>query len=379
MDCDCAGVLFGDTSHDVGCPALVAAPEVGPKVCGADQSQQVNLPVSDERMLGTLRKLIEYKTTPWDCGCPDYQYRRRPKLQSCKHMQLYRELEPHLEAMKIMPIRGITHDRTGMLPRAGKIRLGRKRKHSNGHEYPVQTPHFVLDDAPEVEAVYGKDPTALTVVLPTFDLDVIAPSWYKAYQSSRDWVCKGDGDRAARKMNPENVLQMDDGTVWGPLPRSGDAKIELFTNVRCEGRDCPDYGHGNCSEVMNLQFLMLDVEGSGVWQIDTGSYHSITGFYDSVRYLEIIGNVMGVSFVGVPLKLEVVPKEVTPFGKKITVHVLKLSHEGKMENALTTAGRPKFCLGKGSDARPRRNRRRNAPCQQLCSGRRGAVARGRRL
>ena len=347
MICDCAGVLFTEGDHDAGCPALVAAPEVGPQARGADQTERVNLPVSDKLMLATLRKLIEYKTTPWDCGCPDYQYRRRPKLQSCKHMRLYRELEPHLEAMKIMPIKGMTYDRAGMLPRIGKIRLGRKQKHSNGNTYPVQTPHFVLDDAPEVEAVYGKDPTALTVILPTLDLDVIAPSWYKAYQQSRDWVCKGDGEKAMRKMNPERVEQLDDGTVWGPLPAPRDEKIELFTNVKCLGRDCPDYGHGDCSEVMNLQFLMLDVDGSGVWQIDTGSFHGITGFYDSVRYLEIIGNLMGVNFAGVPLKLEVVPKDVTPFGKKITIHHLRLSHEDKMENVLQAANRPKIALGPG--------------------------------
>ncbi len=343
MDCDCAGVLFGDGQHDAGCPALVAEP-----VVGIQESEAAHAAVSDaltkEQLVHALERLLHYKTTLDWCGCADFKYRRQPKLTHCKHIRLFRTLEPYLEEIKIMPIRGLTHDRQRMLPRIGKIRLGIKKKHSNGNEYPAKTDYFVCP--PEVREVYGEFPKELTIVLPTMDLDVIAPTWYKAYQQTRDWVCKGDGERANRKMNPERVDRMGNG-VWGPLPHRDDRSIQLYPNVVCRGRECPDYHsdsnpRGACSEVMNLQFLMPDVDGYGVWQIDTGSFHSITGFYDSVAYLNLFGN-----FAGVPLTLALEPKDVTPFGKKITVYVLKLKMQGKLDNLLEAAKSPMWALGEG--------------------------------
>ena len=55
-----------------------------------------------------------------------------------------------------MPIKGLTTDRQEMLPRIGKIRLGIKKKHSNGREYPAATDYFVCP--PEVQAIYGPEP-----------------------------------------------------------------------------------------------------------------------------------------------------------------------------------------------------------------------------
>jgi len=353
MTCNCAGILFGDGSHDAGCPALVAEQAVGPRASGADHSGAEDVPVTKDDVLAAFRKLLHYQTTAHSCGCPDYQYRRRPKLTICKHIRVFRELEPYLKEVRIMPIKGLTHDRQRMLPRVGKLKLGFKKKHSNGKEYPVKTDHFVLPpDLPEdlrasFIAEYGETPKEITIILPTMDLDVIAPTWYKAYQQTRDWVCKGDGERAIRKMNPERVRRTDGGSVWGPLPAPNDKHLEVF-EVRCPGRQCPDYKsdqnpRGACGEVMNVQFLMPDVEGYGVWQIDTGSFHSITGFYDSVAYLNLFGN-----FAGVPLTLTLEPKDVTPFGKKITVYVLKLRKPGKLENMLEAAKSPMWnALGPG--------------------------------
>ena len=345
MICDCAGVLFGDGSHDADCAALAVQSAADPTASEVEQSEWVNLPISDDRVLAALRKLIEYQTTPWDCRCPDYQYRRRSLLTSCKHMRLFVDLAPHLEEIKIMPIQGVTQGRQRMLPREGKIKLGFMKKHSNGNEYPVKTEYFVCP--PEVRAVYGDEPKVLTVMFPTLDLDVIAPAWYKAYLQSRSWVCKGDGRLAQRKMNPERVNSTEQGTPWGPLPHRDDKTIELFPGVRCLGRECPDYMAGRCSEVMNLQFLMPDVDSYGVYQIDTGSFFSITSFYDSVDYLQMMGELAGVNYAGVPLELHLVPQDVFPGGRKTTVYILKLRKAGKLEDMLLAGRQSVFALAEG--------------------------------
>ena len=120
--------------------------------------------MTDPRVIAALRRLLHYRTTARECDCPDWQYRRRQLLQPCKHINLFRDLQPQLEAIKIMPIKGLTTDRQEMLPRIGKIRLGIKKKHSNGREYPAATDYFVCP--PEVQAIYGAEPKELTIVLP---------------------------------------------------------------------------------------------------------------------------------------------------------------------------------------------------------------------
>ena len=109
--------------------------------------------MTDPCVIAALRRLLYYRTTASACDCPDWQYRRRQLLQPCKHIVLFHALQPQLEAIKIMPIKGLTTDRQEMLPRIGKIRLGIKKKHSNGREYPAATDYFVCP--PEVQAVYG--------------------------------------------------------------------------------------------------------------------------------------------------------------------------------------------------------------------------------
>ena len=296
--------------------------------------------ITDLQVMAILRRLLHYRTTVHECGCPDWQYRRRRLLQPCKHIILFRELQPELEAIRIMPIKGLTTDRQEMLPRIGKIRLGIKKKHSNGREYPAATDYFVCP--PEVQAVYGTEPKDLTIVLPTADPEVVAPTWYKAYQIGRGLVCKGDGDTANRLISAGKVGTDGAGRPQGPLPTRDDEKVDWHFGLRCPGRQCPDYEKGNCREMMNFQFLMPDVQGYGVWQLDTGSYHGITGIYDSLAYLRLFGDV-----AGVPLRLTLEPKEVSPDGRKKTVHVLRLTHAGKLADMLQAVERPRWALSAG--------------------------------
>ena len=126
--------------------------------------------------------------------------------------------------------------------------------------------------------------------------------------------------------------------------------------------------------MMNFQFLMPDVEGYGVWQMDTGSYHGITGIYDSLAYLKLFGDV-----AGVPLRLTLEPKEVSPDGRKKTVHVLRLTHAGKLADMLQAVERPRWALSAAVMPEPD-----ETPddlmlaARRLRAGRRGAPRRLRR-
>ncbi|KKL09582.1 hypothetical protein LCGC14_2564440, partial [marine sediment metagenome] len=107
--------------------------------------------------------------------------------------------------------------------------------------------------------------------------------------------------------------------------------------VPCQGRDCPDYGR-QCKEVMNLQFLLPDVPGLGVWQIDTSSINSIRNINSAA---ELIRGVLGrVSMI--PLLLTIEPQQVTSpvDGKLKNVHVLNLRVKEKLIDMMKMAQLP---------------------------------------
>jgi len=72
---------------------------------------------------------------------------------------------------------------------------------------------------------------------------------------------------------------------------------------------------------MNLQFLLPDCPGFGVYQLDTGSFYSIVNINSS---LELIRGICG-RLSMIPLSLRLVEQEVMPEGKKKTVRILRLT------------------------------------------------------
>jgi len=92
-----------------------------------------------------------------------------------------------------------------------------------------------------------------------------------------------------------------------------------------------------CRRVMNLLFVLPNVPGLGVWQLDTSSFFSIVNINSCV---DVIRSVCGrISWI--PLKLSLEPREVTPPGiKKKTVHVLHLRSDLKLGELLKLASQP---------------------------------------
>ena len=237
-----------------------------------------------------------------------------------------------------MPIKGLT-DRPPRLPRIGKIHLGVKvsvkKDGTPCAPYPRATDYFVFEpDHPgyaELVETYGEKPKELRILLPIEDETKFAQQFYRLYSLTRGLVCKGDGEEA---------LRMIDTATGGVAGR--DTKDVAMKPITCQGRDCPEYGPRACGEVMNLQFLLPEVSGFGVWQIDTGSINSIINVNSA---LDLIRGVYG-RVAMVPLILALEPKEVVnpDDGKKKTVRVLNIRSTDKMIEAYHKAQLPPLQL-----------------------------------
>jgi hypothetical protein len=122
---------------------------------------------------------------------------------------------------------------------------------------------------------------------------------------------------------------------------TGDVADRDSTEVRwqkgltCTGRDCSEYQMKNCKEQMNLLFIMPDLPGAGIYQIDTSSVYSIINVNSQLApgdpnrgvaegFIRAIFH--RISFIPLTLKLaekEVTPKDDPKHRKKI-VRVLSL-------------------------------------------------------
>jgi len=210
-----------------------------------------------------------------------------------------------------MPIKDLSDD--VRYPRLGKIHLGTRHPEKG---YPQKADHFVFpkdhSDYQKLVEAFGEQPKGLRILIPTEDEEIWATQYYKAYNQTYGLVCKGDGETALRMVDSKT----------GELPQAKVAGTVSLKEVPCDGRDCPDYQAKKCHEVMNLRFILPEVPGLGVWQIDTGSKNSILNINSCAK---VIKRAFGrISMI--PLKLTFEPIQVNnpENGKKQTVYVLNL-------------------------------------------------------
>lgn len=226
------------------------------------------------------------------------------------------------------PIKGLTEERR--LPRIGKVRLGIKMKSPKGVEYPKATEYFVC--TPEVQKVYGEKPKCLDIIIPVEEDEIWASQFYKQYSRSRGLVCKGDGVTCRRLVDEKTggVAERDSAvTTW----REG---------LPCEGRECPDYKAKKCQETMSLQFLLPKVPGLGIWQIDTGSIHSIMNINNCATLIRgICGKVNWI-----PLALTLEPTEVVnpEDNRKKTVYCMHLRTDFGLKEIMDAAAASRQAL-----------------------------------
>jgi len=212
-----------------------------------------------------------------------------------------------------MPIKGLSDQ--VRLPRLGKIRLGIKVE-GGKNPYPQPVNYFVCPDS--VKSVFGDKPKELRILFPTEDPTKWASQFYRGYSKSRGLICKGDGERATA------LIDEDTGAL-----ADKDSRNTTLKEIECDPEHCPEYGK-RCRRVMNLQFLLPDIPGLGVWQLDTSSYWSIININSGIKLVTALCGRISM----IPLILRLVPQEAHPNGFKKTVYVLSLDIPGKLTDML---------------------------------------------
>ena len=205
-----------------------------------------------------------------------------------------------------MAIKGVSD--VVRLPRLGKIRLGIKKETEAGTSYPSPTDYFVCPE--EVRKVFGDKPKELRVMFPTEDERQWASQYLKCYSATRGLICRGDGEAA--------IARVDVRT--GEIATREAQETEL-SEIACDPATCPYYRRAQCNRVMNLQFLLPDCPGLGVYQLDTSSFHSIVNINSDIKLIR--GVCQRISMI--PLSLKLAPMEVQPQGRRKTVYVLSLT------------------------------------------------------
>ncbi len=224
---------------------------------------------------------------------------------------------------ELMPIEGLS-ERT-MLPRIGKIHLGIKHATKG---YPIATDYFVLPaDHPQYQDLvdkFGEKPKELRIVFPIADEEQVASQYYRQYSQSRGLVCKGDGIKC------NQLTDTDTGAI-----AAADSKNTKWAESVCGGKECPDYMADRCKEVMNLQFMLPEIPGLGVWQIDTSSINSILNVNSQFALIKSVYGTIGM----VPVILSLEPKQVkSPKDQKLkTVRVLCIRSGDTLVEALRNA------------------------------------------
>ncbi len=209
------------------------------------------------------------------------------------------------------PIKGVSEARR--VPRLGKIQLGIKVE-KPGKIYPQATEYFVVPD--DIKEIVGDKPKELHIMFPSNDPEKVAPQWLRCYGQTHGLVCWGDGEQGHRKIDKET------GDIAGRETKNWEWK-----DWTCNPQDCFEFA-GRCRKVMNLMFLIPEVPGLGVWQIDTSSFYSIREInttLDMIReFTKRPKNPEGrIAFI--PLTLALGPIEVNPTGtSKKTVYIMHL-------------------------------------------------------
>jgi len=223
-----------------------------------------------------------------------------------------------------MPIKGLSEQRR--IPRLGKIHLGIKKKNPKGVEYPSATEYFVVP--PEIAKHYGDTPTELPIMIPVEDEEYWASQYYRCYSRTRGLICKGDGDTCRRMVD----------TKTGGLASKDSKEVIWKVELPCEGRGCPHYQNKQCREVMNLQFMLPEIPGLGVWQIDTSSINSIRNINSSAELIRgICGHIRMLPLLLTLEKQEVINPD---DGKKKNVCVLNLRHGSSLHSLLADSVKP---------------------------------------
>jgi len=210
-----------------------------------------------------------------------------------------------------MPIKDLSDN--VRLPRLGKIKLGTKDPERG---FPRKSEFFVFpkdhSDYKKLVELYGETPKELPILIPVEDEETWATQYYRAYNQTYGLVCKGDGESATRMIDIKT----------GQLPDAKKPGTVKMQEIPCAGKNCPEYQEKKCKEVMNLRFILPEVPGLGIWQIDTSSKNSMLNINSCAK---VIKRAFGrISMIPLKLTLEPIQVNNPETGRKQMVYVLNL-------------------------------------------------------
>ena len=195
------------------------------------------------------------------------------------------------------------------IPRLGRIRLGLKvqkiRQDGSTVEFPKEVNYFV--SPPEVQEVYGPEPTTLDIMLPSDDPEVVFPQSLAWFGSTKGLKCTG---------NMEVAERLNDKT----------GEWEKRT-CPCEHYKSDENPKGECTESGTLIAILPKVNMGGTYEVRTGSYNSVVDINSGLDYIRaLIGRISMV-----PLKLKRVSRETHADGKKQIHYTLSLILDANIE------------------------------------------------
>jgi len=164
------------------------------------------------------------------------------------------------------------------LPRLGKIPARHPPGKGPTGAPPGRSAHFVVPDA--VKRVYGAEPTALKILLPSEDLARSCPNAYKWYGASAGLKCKGDG---GSRFAAGRGGARPPGTIADPHAPND------LVGIPCPARACRT---GTAPSKAHFLFLLPEVSVSGVWQNRHPVSANVWSSPPSFRFLQrILGRV----------------------------------------------------------------------------------------
>lgn len=260
-----------------------------------------------------------------------------------------------------MAIGSLEQRRKNKPHRSGIIRLGYKKETQNGKQYPVEAPHFVLTDAPELKEFYGEEPTSLDIVFTSNDIDQIARTYLQMYKCDnpsetdpskrKNWLaCIGQGVNTetgeptmafwydTRNPPPSGGIPLNDEMralissdiddlkerLDGLPPTSRQSRMQIqrdlegrmgmLTNGRpaprqCWHEQCPDFQAGRCKAILTLCFKVPLGNVFGEYVLRSGSLYAmqnVLNCLDDVRETIRVasgGKMSEGMIAGVPMRL----------------------------------------------------------------------------
>lgn len=173
------------------------------------------------------------------------------------------------------------------LPIGGRIRLGIRKKNEKGIERIIETEFFVCTK--EVRAIFGDEPTELTVFFPSADRKEVFPQNYEKYGGNNALQCWGDGKTSGQRKNLKNGTWYD---VKCPCEHYN-KKYDKETKI------------GGCVKAGYLKFMIPSVSIGTFYQCRIGGTVSIEECNSAFKLAEVT---TGGCWAMIPFRMKRVPK-----------------------------------------------------------------------